>query len=168
MWLSSVVETAQKTHTPKLFILFVYVHMWLHRCVYMCVGQRSMSSAFIIHAPSFFGLVCYFVLFFWDGLSLNLEFTSLANLADQRAPSCCLLSTSFPLHTLLPPLYRDCRQAMPYMAFLHRFWGLNLGPQACMAGTLLTEPSPPAYALFILLFTFNPSHFFYSLASKCI
>lgn len=108
-------QLRKHTHTRTVHSFCVCVYVIAHVCIHVCRSEVNVKCLHRSRSFFWFGLLFCFV--FWDGLSLNLEFTSLANPADQRAPSCCFPSTSFPLHTLLPPLNRDYRQALPYMAF---------------------------------------------------
>jgi hypothetical protein len=57
----------------------------------------------------------------------------------------------------LPPSQGWChKHVLPHPDFSRRFWGLNLGPYACKARTLLTEPPVWDRAVLVCSFLLSP------------
>lgn len=110
--------------------MLVYVH-----CVQVVVqGQCVVGGQCIRMCQSqMYSLVTLYLTFLEQSLSLHLELTHLAGLTGQHVPG--VLLTMSPQHwsySCMPP----------HAAFYIDAGDLNLGPHVCVAGILLTEPSP--------------------------
>lgn len=109
----------------------VCVHTDACACMYMCVEAKEQLWVLFRHHHLYFETVSH--------LPDTRQLTILARLTGHQTP--------LNLPSLIPTPIPSHRDSKLRLDFFHRSRGLNSGPHACKASTLLTEPSPPATGL---------------------
>ena len=109
-------------------------------CVYTLGGLRSTSNSRFVYRKLVFRNILSLSLPTWflrQGLSLNLELTVSGAVWGESSGNSSV-STS---------LCRSCWKLLPHQLFIWVLGDLNSSPQACMASTSPTEPSPKSLCI---------------------
>lgn len=124
-------------HAIEHAVMCVCAHRCMCMYVHVCRGQGQLWVLFRHH---------------------HLNFETVSHLPDTR--QLMILArltghqTPLNLPSLIPTPIPSHRDSKLRLDFFHRSRGLNSGPHACKASTLLTEPSPPATGLYVQSFLY--------------